>query len=425
MITSQLYFELTKCFSPYQHGFLPGKSTITNLLLFTSDIFANFHSMLQTDVIYTDFSKAFDVVNHRLLLLKLKLIGFPDIFIRWIRSYLCGRTQKVVYNSCFSETISVTSGVPQGSHLGPLLFLIFINDLPTVIENCSILLYADDVKIYHASNENDNILQNNLNNIANWCSYNCLYLNLAKCKHMIFARKVWYRRVFCINGMNLETVEQFPDLGVLMDPKLRFNLHINSILSKAYRTLGFIKRWAKEFRDPYITKLLFTSLVRPILEYASIVWNPSYLCDINRIESVQKQFLLFCLRHLGWGSDVRLPPYESRLKLIRLPTMQIRRKMLNTTFIINLLTGRIDCPPLLNKIQIKINVNTFTRTTRQSYHHSLLNVQYHRQNFMNFQPFRVACMQFNELYSLFDFNISLLAMKSRIIDKLCNNNSLL
>ena len=346
------------------------------------------------------------MVNHQLLILKLKLYGFPNQLIQWIASYLSGRSQKVFYNSHFSSGIPVTSGVPQGSHLGPLLFLLFINDLPSVIVKSSILLYADDVKLYHASQSDNPFLQADLDRITNWCNLNCIKLNLEKCKHMVFARKILFTKTYSINNKSLSSVDSIPDLGVTLDTKLRFDLHINCIVSKAFRTLGFIKRWAKEFKDPYVTKLLFT-----ILEYASVVWCPSYACDISRIESVQKQFLLFCLRHLNWGPVENLPSYNSRLKLIDLPSLEARRSMLNILFVFKLFNGCINCPVLLDKLNINIPM-------RPSRYLSFFKIEYFKQNYLNNQPFRIACIEFNKLYFVIDFYMPIHKLKADILQHL-------
>ena len=143
--------------------------------------------------------------------------------------------------------------------------------------------------------------------------------NLSKCcKHMCFSRSSSLILQYNIEGHSLSTVELFVDLGLLMDPKLNFNSPVMTMVNKANGVLGFVKRWAKEFSDPYITKQLFTSLVRPTLEYGSVVWDSQYAIYSDKIESVQKQFVLFTLRVLHWNGDFVLPSYASRLKLIRL-----------------------------------------------------------------------------------------------------------
>lgn len=413
IICNQLTFELQRIISPAQHGFLSGKSTITNLLEFTTKVFLSYGKSLQTDVIYTDFSKAFDTLNHRLLLMKLKSYGFPEVLLRWFQSYLCGRTQYVVFNDCYSRAINVTSGVPQGSHLGPILFLLYINDLVQVIENASILLYADDVKLFYSSNFPNNMLQLDLNNLVSWCNLNGMKLNIKKCKHMTFARKSLFHSVYSISNCPLETVTNINDLGILMDSKLRFDLHVGRIINKANGVLGFIKRWSKEFNDPYISKKLFSGLVRPILEYGSVIWNPGFMCDISRIESVQKQFLLFCLRSLDWGSTYQLPPYVNRLKLIHLPTLESRRTTLDVLFILKIIKGDINSPFLLSQFSIKIPL----RLPRS---YQLLSIPMFKSTYLNNFAFVLACKKFNEYYNLIDFNKPYNVIKDSLIEFMNN-----
>lgn len=217
--------------------------------------------------------------------------------------------------------------------------------------------------------------------------------------------------VYTIDSYDLEEVKSFVDLGVLLDQKLRFNLHIESIVNKAYSMLGFIKRWSKEFNDPYITKTLFESLVRPILEYSCIVWSPYYNTHIDRIESVQKQFLLFALRGLGWNQFENLPPYENRLKLIDLATLERRRYMLKSMFIIKLLNGQIDSIFLLNRLNLNIP-SRFTRNFRP------LKLTITRSNYDFYNPFRALCSLYNDLSVYLPFLEPLHKVKKYIIYEL-------
>ena len=225
---------------------------------------------------------------------------------------------------------------------------------------------------------------------------------------MTFSRTDVPSFAYNIGNNVVERVDSFKDLGVLMDPKLSFNLHINKIINKASRTLGLIKRWAKEFKDPYATKLLYTSVVRPILEYASPVWCPRYQSHIDSIESVQKQFLLFCLRHLGWDPNLPLPCYRSRLKLIDLPTLHSRRTMLNVSFVFNLLNGDVRCDFLLHKL-------SFSVPTRPSRYFSFFKLEYFTLNYLNFNPFRAALVDFNNHYKNLNLNMSIFSVKKNCL----------
>lgn len=271
------------------------KDDLLILTLFSSSVINNFENNLQTDVIYTDFSKAFDRVNHDLLIQKLIKIGFPNMLIKWIRSYLTKRTQQVIYKNSISNTIYVLSGVPQGSHIGPVLFNLFINDLPNCIVNSSILMYADDCKVYRSiKDSNDNVLlQNDLDNFQKWCKQNQMCLNSKKCFVMTFSRKSNSIRFdYSIESAHLQRNQTFMDLGILFDTKCSFNAHIDYILSKSYSKLGCVLRWSRELKDDEILLTLYLSLVRSNLEYCSPLWCPNYQNNINKLESLQKKFLL-------------------------------------------------------------------------------------------------------------------------------------
>lgn len=289
-------------------------------------------------------------------------MGFPNDLLRWISSYLTGRTQKVLFKNNLSNVLRVTSGVPQGSHLGPLLFTLFINDLPEVLTNSRVLMYADDVKlcVQYKDVACQSDLQTDLDNFQTWCRVNLLNLNGSKCKLMTFSRVVPKLATYTLNCCSLERINSVDDLGIRLDPKLDFIDHISCMVNKARSMLGFIKRWSKEFDDPYVTKTLYISLVRPILEYGSCVWSPQYEVHSKRIESVQKNFLLFALRGLNWDAEQRLPSYHSRLLLINLPSLANRRIMLGITFIYNLIHGDVESIDLLGQL----NFHVPSRNTR-------------------------------------------------------------
>lgn len=207
----------------------------------------------------------------------------------------------------------------------------------------------------------------------------------------------------------MDNVTSFNDLGVLLDCKLRFHLQIDSCVGRAKSLLGFIKRWSKEFDDPYLTKRLFTSLVRPVLEYAVVVWCPSYKCDIDRIESVQKQFLIFALRGLGWNGLFELPPYENRLMLIDLHTLERRRHMLCVVFMTKLINGDIDSIYLLNRI--KINV-----PSRNSRHFIPIKLPTFKNNYELHNPFNNLCRVYNKNSNIIINNHSIYQLKRAILN---------
>jgi len=416
IISDQLNSTLQPLISPSQHGFTKNRSTVTNLLEFTTLVTDGFAAGMQTDVTYTDFTKAFDRLCQALVCFKLDKIGFAPLLVKWIESYLSHRSQRVIINNVTSRRIEVTSGVPQGSHLGPMLFNLFINDLPSVLRHCAVFMFADDVKICrsYADPADQALIQEDLDRFSEWCRKSCMSLNLKKCKTMSFS---WRRVIPCnyhIQGFQLDHVTEFRDLGVLMDPKLTFSSHIHFIIGKARSMLGYVKRWAKEFNDPYICKLLYTSLVRPNLEYASPVWNPKYAIHSDSIESVQKQFLLFALSYLPWDPAVNLPPYEARLKLINLPTLKSRRTTANVCFMFKLIIGSIDSPNLLSKI----NFNVPMRAMRTHTNFEAIKLSVRRVNYLDYEPFRSMCKDFNKFYFLVCYSFTTEKIKFSLVSYL-------
>lgn len=188
---------------------------------------------------------------------------------------------------------------------------------------------------------------------------------------------------------SLNNVSEFSDLDIILDSKLTFNLHLNYIINKANRMLGFIKRFSRDFRDPYVLKLLFVSFVRPILEYGCVVWSPYYSVHINRLEAVQRRFMRFCLRSFSWNNI--LPPYSQRLTLIKLPTITNHRKYLQFCFITNLINGCIISPAVLNRL----NFN-YSRTSLRLQH--ILYQPFSRSNYGVNSPLNQMIVIFNKYY---------------------------
>lgn len=300
-----------------------------------------------------------------------------------------------------SSSFPVTSGVPQGSHLGPFLFLLFMNDVNTVLR-CHKKSYADDFKIYAIIEKQEDavFLQNQFETFADWCGKNRMVLNTSKCSVISFTRKrLPLIHSYSLSGVPLARESSVKDLGVLLDSKLTFSEHLAYIISKASSQLGFIFRFAKHFKDVYCLKTMYCSLVRPILEYASVVWSPYYQNGIQRIEKIQRKFIRYALRHLPWADSHNLPSYESRCKLIHLDLLSVRRDVAKACFVSDLLTSHIDCPSLLNQL----NINIRRRPLRT---HAFLFIDGSRTNYGSNEPVRSMCRVFNRCYSVFDFSVS-------------------
>lgn len=236
----------------------------------------------------TDFRKAFDKIKHLILMNKLRNFNINSCLLNWIFSYLNDRNQVVCINNFKSRCINPTSSVPQGSTLAPLLFILFINDLPSIIL-CKSLLFADDLKILaKIKSLNDALrLQDSLNKLAKWCKDNHLSLNEAKCSVITFTRKVRDNILYFnykLNGITLNRVAAIKDLGVIFDEKFNFNQHCNNIVTRSLKMLGFIFRALNKFKNQDSFIILYNAYVRSILEYCSLIWSPYYQMNIDLIE---------------------------------------------------------------------------------------------------------------------------------------------
>lgn len=355
----------------------------------------------EVDTIATDFSKAFDKISHNIILFKLEKLGFPTNFQVWVASYLKERRYRVAFRNARSEPFLAPSGVPQGSHLGPLLFILTINDINAIIKHSYIALYADDAKIFKiiTSPTDSSDLQVDLENFSTWCHQNHLELNLNKCQTITYTRKRSpTERVYYLNNIKINRVSTMRDLGVICDSKLSFLPHYNHIVSKANSALGFIKRWSREFSDPFVTKSLYMAITRPILEYGSHIWCPYQAIHIGRIESVQKRFVRFALRGLGWTDPLRLPPYLDRLRLIDMRSLEERRRVADVVFLQQTLAGNIDCPALLREI----NLNTNVRSLRSV---PMFKTTTHRTDYAQNGPFNRMLRSANMYSGLVDFHL--------------------
>lgn len=336
-----------------QHGFVKNRSTSTNLLLYTQYLFEAMDNRTQVDTIYTDFKKAFDKVDHLILLQKLSFNGIKGTLLRWFISYLSNRHQAVRINGFISPSVPVTSGVPQGSILGPFLFIIFINDIACCFKYSKYLLYADDLKIFSkVKNISDQLkLQDDLNRLDAYCKINRIHLSYAKCKSMSFSKnKTDHVYVYNVGGHSLESVHCIRDLGVMFDRRLHFNTHIEHIVSRAYGMLGFLLRTAKPFKQIKTYHILYTALVRSHLEYAVAIWNPYYAIYSDMIERVQKRYI----RTLQYRLNTPKLNYENALAHFTYGTLRSRRTQLEGTVLHNICHSRYDCPDLLSQLQFRV-----------------------------------------------------------------------
>ena len=259
----------------------------------THDILKHRDAGKQIDVAILNFSKAFDTVPHKRLLGKLEFYGIQGSTLAWIQEFLTGRNQSVLCDGERSPAEQVLSGVPQGTVLGPLLFLLHINEMPSVIDpDTSCRLFADDCLLYRVvDNINDQFqLQKDLTALESWASNWGMKFNAGKCHVMVVKKGRSHKlsHFYQLCGTILSTVQQEKYLGVILSQDMTWSPHVANITAKAYQKLGFIRRNLRG--SPEICKqLAYTTLVRSGLEYAGIIWDPYLKKDTDSIERVQRQ----------------------------------------------------------------------------------------------------------------------------------------
>ena len=288
------HLDLNNILVHFQHGFRSQHSCETQLINTIEDLAKGIGDRKQLDLLILDFSKAFDKVSHRHLLSKLDFYGIKGDTLMWIGQWLTGRTQQVIVDGESSPKSHVRSGVPQGTVLGPLMFLIYINDIGLGI-NSSVRLFADDSLVYRVveSELDAAALQCDLDRLCGWARDWHMVFNPAKCYVLSITNKsVPIRSVYTMFGHQLEQVEHHPYLGVELSKNLDWGPHINSIMPKAQRSLNFLRRNLHGCSIGTKDKA-YRSLVRPILEYGAAAWDPYHSAHISRIESVQRRAARF------------------------------------------------------------------------------------------------------------------------------------
>ena len=284
-----------------QHGFLRNRSCNSNLLLFTESIARSLHEKIGTDVIYFDFAKAFDTVSHDLILNKLKSqYSIDGTLLEFFTEYLRNRKQRVILDNVISESVDVLSGVPQGSILGPLLFVLFINDIyENINKDSNIALFADDTKIWRDINSELDCenLQNDINTLSIWSRNNKMSFHPDKCKALSiydcrpdFVKVLPFGlRYYYINGNIIEFCKNERDLGVIVSSNFKWDEQHDKILKKTHQMLGFTKRTCHFIKDTRKRRSIYLSLVRSNFEHGSIIWRPITETEISDFEKLQKK----------------------------------------------------------------------------------------------------------------------------------------
>ena len=268
---------LSQLVSDCQHGFLRGKSCVTNLLEVLDYIGTCLDNGGQVDMLYLDMSKAFDRINHKRLILKLFNSGIGGNLLNWFESYLTDRRQRVTVLGVTSSTLPVTSGVPQGSIIGPALFLLYVNDLPEADLSSRVAMFADDTKLFSAIKSQDDVasLQADLVNLEHWSSQSGLSFNKSKCKHQSITRKIVpFTSSYKLEDTKVTTTDCERDLGVWVSSNLTWKKQVCNQTSKANKSLGYIKRNTRFVKSTEARRMFYLALVRSHFGYATQIWAP-------------------------------------------------------------------------------------------------------------------------------------------------------
>ena len=294
-----------------QHGFRAERSCATNLVGLCDSLALSLNDNIRTDVIYFDFAKAFDSVNHDLILFKLKnMFGIDGRLLKFIADYLRDRQQQVLISGKLSSLRNAQSGVPQGSILGPLLFIMFINDISSGISpGTNLSLYADDTKIWRQIiTESDALrLQKDIEYLHDWSLSNKMRFHPDKCKVLSVSGKIsknlsllsvlpFFNFIYSMGGISLDYVDQEKDLGVIVTSNLDWKEQCSKVLSKANQKLGMSRRNCYFVQDLNRRRVLYLTLVRSQFEHCSVLWRPVTKTQIGKLECLQKRAIKWILQ---------------------------------------------------------------------------------------------------------------------------------
>ena len=325
----------------FQHGFQSGLSCESQLIETVHDWMTAMDNKTQIDAILLDFAKAFDKVPHLRLLSKLIYYGITGNTQNWIKSFLSNRKQRVSVNGALSDITDVTSGVPQGSALGPVILLLYINDIDGNMKS-SIRLFADDSIIYRKifSKTYHEILQNDLNQLQTWSDKWQMEFNVSKCVHLPITNKNKPSpHKYSLFGQPLSTVSSHSYLGVKLDSKLTRTNHITDITSKSSKVLGMIKQTLGPCK-PEVKQTAYNMLIWPKLEYSSPIWNPHTISQVKSLEIVQHSAARFVKNYYRRNTNP-----ADLITALGWPTLERRHIIKQATTFYKILNNIIEITP--------------------------------------------------------------------------------
>ena len=326
------YLEVNEILTEKQHGFRKRKSTLSAIIELLDEIYKNINSQLDSYIIYLDLKKAFDTVSHKILINKLENIGLDLNTITWFTSYLDGRKQQTRINNFCSEYLSMSYGVPQGSVLGPTLFVIYINELALKVKG-GLIFYADDTVLF---SHDKLLLQHDLEMVHEWCNENLLTINCKKLQWMktnIIRKEVDPGLKFTLGNVNLENVCEYKYLGLTVDSGLSFATHRDILINRVNLKIVFFRK-IRKFITTEAAALVYKATILPILEYADFVFDHNIQYVSEKMQTIQNQALytVYDQHYLPYNMKDSTEEIHRRCNLYRL---RHRRKLHMLSFIFN------------------------------------------------------------------------------------------
>ena len=343
------YFDQTNFISENQGGFRKGFSTTSIIADLTDDLFNGINEGLTTMAAFIDLKKAFDTVDTNILIRKLEHAGIRNLTLKWCQNYLTDRAQKTIANGITSPSLPITCGVPQGSVLGPLFFLVFINDVEGALTNCKFKLYADDSVLYQSGLGGEhaaNLLQPSLDEFSHWCHVNKLTINAKKSKSMVFGSRSKVKKAKNVtvrmDGERLQKVPSFKYLGIILDPTLSYNKHVSYVIKTVLYKMSLLGKLRKYLNDN-VALQIYKSMLLLYFDYADVIFHKSNTGDLDKLQRLQNK----CLRMSNLR--VRNASTDRLHKISKIPFLKDRRK----AHVLNFMFIRKNKPGLLNVREIR------------------------------------------------------------------------
>lgn len=380
ILSSQIHrhLEKYKLLSKHQHGFRMHHSCEGQLISVLHDMSKSIQYHYPVDSLFLDFSKAFDTVPHRRLMLKLEAYGVNGKVLEWINNFLVNRRQRTAVDGTVSEWGVVRSGVPQGTVLGPLLFLLFINDISDKnVVKSNMKLFADDSLVYRPiiGPRDTEMLQQDLDNLTKWSNTWLLKFNASKCVHVRFTTSLEKRaqvQNYSINGSNISRENSATYLGVTLSSDLKWDIHINNQCKKANSLLALLKRnLSGASRQAKLTA--YRSLIRSRLEFASAATDPYYAKDVYSLEMAQRRAIRFVAGDYARRSSVTVMRQN-----LKLDTLAVRRRNHRVSTLQKILNNQLNVPnhpnpnfghPAQPGARTKLTLGQFFPRTYQDIYH--------------------------------------------------------